>query len=51
MAQDARKPDHRTPAPVMQDRAPAYCTPGRPANRPGPPNPSVLEQMYAYYDG
>ena len=33
------------------DWASIYYSPEPPANRPAPPAPSALEQMYAYYSG
>jgi len=49
MAYPAETP--ATPIPVLPDWVAVYYTPEAPANRPEAPTLSVLEQMYAYYDG
>jgi len=49
MAYPVEKPE--TLAPALPDWVEAYYTPEAPANRPEAPTLSVLEQMYAYYDG
>lgn len=49
MAYPVEKP--LAPIPALPDWVEAYYTPEAPANRPEAPTLSVLEQMYAYYDG
>jgi len=49
MAYPVEKPE--TPIPALPDWVEVYYTPEAAANRPEAPTLSVLEQMYAYYDG
>jgi len=49
MAYPVEKP--ATPIPALPDWVEVYYTPEAAANRPEAPTLSVLEQMYAYYDG
>ena len=53
MAYPVEKPFVPVPqsAAVLPDWVEVYYTPEAPANRPEAPTLSVLEQMYAYYDG